>query len=215
MDYADGFVMSKELLAALTGGFTALSLALFLRGFLKSKTRPYLWAWLVRLAICIVAFFGQMSQGATYSLALAASQIFCATCIIGCIVYAKPKMGKLDTVDWAALGVASAGVVLWIASGNSLYSILGVIIADSCATAMSIRAAIQKGSRESIAFWSCALAAATMATLAAKGSSWAILLAPLFSCLNAAANISASLFSTKKHRRSLPQPQPLTALAKQ
>jgi len=213
MEYADGFVMSKELLALLTGGFTILSLALFLRGFLKSKTRPYLWAWLVRIAICIVAFWAQLSQGATYSLALAASQIFCALCIIGCIVYARPKMGKLDRMDWTALGIASAGVVLWVTSGNSLYSILGVIVADSCATAMSIRAAVQKGSRESIAFWSCALAAASMATLAAKDSSWTILLAPLFSCLNATANISATLFSTKKHRRIATQPQPLPGLA--
>jgi len=52
-----------------------------------------------------------------------------------------------------------------------------------------------------------------MAVLAAKGSSWTILLAPLLSCSNAGANILATLYSTKKHRRSLSQTQALTALA--
>lgn len=195
MDNAGVFLFSKEsLMALLTGFFTFLALFLFIRGFLKGKNKPYVWAWVVRVAICIVAFFGQFSQGATYSLALAFSQILCGLCIIGLIIYTKPAMGKLDKVDWMALIIATMGVVLWITSGNSLYSILGVIVADSCATAIGIRASVINGSRESIPFWVCALAAASMALLSAKDATWAIMLAPLFSCLNAIANIFAATY---------------------
>lgn len=191
--------MQQEITALLTCLFLLAAVALFIRGSLKGNAKPYMWAWMIRLLICIIAFFSQLFQGATYSLALAFSQALSCVVIIGFIVYAGSATGKLDKVDWAALAIAGFGVVCWLISGDSLYSILGVIIADACASVMGIRAGIKKGTRESIPFWVCACMAACMALIAAKGASWAILIAPLFSCLNAAVNIMAALFGKYKH----------------
>jgi hypothetical protein len=197
------FLMSREgVLALLTGFFTFLALLLFIKDFRRGKSTPYLWAWVIRVAICGVAFWSQLLQGATHSLALALSQIFVGVCIISLIASSGYTRGKLDKIDWAALGIAAMGVLGWVASGDSLFGLIGVILADSCATSMSIRAAIKKGSRESISFWTCALMAASMAVAAAGTAGWVVILAPLFSCLNAVANILTSLYVRKSRMLS-------------
>ena len=202
MDSAQEIITSKEgLTALLTGFFLFLSLALFVKDFLRGKSKPYLWAWVIRVGLCVVAFWSQLLQGATYSLALAVSQIICGACIVALILYKGSSQSKLDRIDWLALSIAALGVLLWIVSGDPLFSLMGVIVADSCATVMGIRAAIQKGTRESLAFWTCALMAASMAVIAAGSASWIILLAPLFSCANAIANILTTLYVRKKIKR--------------
>lgn len=185
---------SKEaVMAVTTAFFTFLALALFVRSVLRGTAKPYVWAWVIRVAICAVAFWSQLLEGATYSLALAVSQIVCGFCILALIWYKRPARGRLDTTDWLTLGLALAGVGVWVASGDSLFGLLGVIAADMCATAMGIRASLRSGMRESIAFWFCALCAASAAMAAAQGNGWIIVLAPLFSCVNALVNIFAVL----------------------
>jgi hypothetical protein len=204
MENAGLFLMSKETFAAgLTAFFTFLSVYLFVRELYKGKIRPYIWAWVVRLAICIVAFYSQFMQGATYSLALAASQALCCILIIGLIYLKRPAKGRLDVTDWTGFGLAGLGVAIWIISGNPLFSLLGVILADTCATIMGIGAAIKKDASESILFWVCALIAASMALLSAKNATLTIILAPLFSCINALINILATLYIRSKPQNKL------------
>jgi hypothetical protein len=194
-----GFLMMQaEIIALFTGFFSMLALFLFIRGFIKGTAKPYLWAWAIRILICIVAFFSQLSQGATYSLALAFSQILCCAVIIGLTLYAGSAAGKLDKADWTALAIAGLGVICWLASGDSTYSIVGVILADACASVMGIRAAVKKGARESIPFWVCAFMAASLAVGATGGATWTIVAVPLFSCVNAGVNISIAMYMKYK-----------------
>jgi hypothetical protein len=193
------------LLALATGVFTFIAVALFARGILAGQARPYLLAWIIRASMCAVAFMSQLLQGATYSLALAGAQVIGVAFIIACILTMRAAGGgKLDRSDWLAIGIAGTGVLLWVISGNPVFGILGAILADTSATGLGIRSALQKNTEESIPFWGCSLLAATLALLAANGDGWAVMIAPFFSCLNALANIFTVLYV--RWRNALPVP---------
>lgn len=195
MENAGVFLVSKEsALVLLTIIFTFVSLAFFIKDFRNHNKQPYVWAWATRLAICVVALCGQLAQGATYSLALTFSQLLCGVCIIGLSLRAGGGKGRLDAVDWLALGIAGIGGMFWVVSGESLYGLFGVLVADACATIMGVRAAAKTRSRESVPFWGWAFLAACTALLSAGSASWAVLLVPVFSCVNALVNIFAAIY---------------------
>jgi len=207
MEQSIFFGLQKEVvLAGATGLFLLLSLLMFVRGVLNGSSRPYLWAWVIRAGICGVAFTTQILQGATYSLALAGGQLVAVGIIILCILARQPRRGRLDRADWWALGAAGCGVAWWVVSGDPLYGLFGALLADASATAMGIRAAVRRGTAEPMAFWVCSLSAATMAVLAAGTTAWGILLAPLFSCANALANILTIAYVRRVRRRKTLMP---------
>lgn len=208
MEQSIFFGLQKEaILAGATGLFLLLSLAIFVRGVMIGRSRPYLWAWVIRAGICVIAFMTQLLQGATYSLALAGGQMTAVGIIILCILARQPHMGRLDRPDWWALSIAGIGVLWWVISGNPLYGLFGALLADASATAMGIRAAIRRRTAEPLAFWVCSLSAATMAVLAAGTATWTILLAPLFSCVNAWVNIMTIMYlrQIRQNRGRMPQ----------
>jgi hypothetical protein len=211
MELGGIFGLQKEaVLAIATGVFTAVAVGMFVRSVITGGSRPYLWAWVLRAGICAVAFVTQMLEGATYSLALAGAQVLGVVFIIACILAFQPRRGRLDRNDWVALGIAGFGVVLWVTSGEPVYGLLGTLLADTSATGMGIRAAVRKGTRESVPFWTCSFVAAAMAVLAAGNSAgWVILAAPLFSCLNAAVNILTVSYVRRRKRTKIPIMEPL------
>jgi hypothetical protein len=200
------FGLQKELVLAMaTGLFLAVALVLCIRDMRQRGSLPYVWAWIVRGGIVIVALWTQLLQGATYSLALAGGQLLSALCIVVAVLMLQPRMGRLDRTEWLTIVVASCGVAWWVSSGNPLYGLLGVILADTCATCLGVRAAVQKGTEESIPFWTCSLMAAAMALLAAGDASWGILLAPVFSCLNATTNIITVMYVRRRRQLAATQ----------
>lgn len=198
-------MLSKEVL--LSGGtivFSVVALVLFVRELLKKNSRPYIWSWIIRFALVVVAFASQFASGATYSLMMSGGQLVSCLVIIGLIVYTQPRMGKLRRADWMALATAGVGVAWWMLSGNPLHGLLGVIIADTAATALGIHASVTRKARESYAFWMCSFGAASTALLAAEGGNVVVVLAPLFSALNAGVNIAAVLYVKKTRKKAAP-----------
>lgn len=195
------FGMSKEaIMATITGVCAAIALGMFIRSLYGGSSRPYLWAWLIRMGICIVAFLSQFAGGATYSLALSGGQVLSGIIIIALIVRRQPRLGRLDVMDGLGIVLATAGVAVWMASGNPLFGLLGTILADGAATAMGVRANILKGNEESMAFWACWLVAGFATLFAAGNASLVVVLAPLFSIVNAAVNIGTVLLVRRRSR---------------
>lgn len=201
METAALFGMPKEMiLAIITGACIAAALGLFIRSVLRGKSRPYIWAWLVRIALCVVAFISQLAGGATYSLALSGTQLVGCFVIVGCILYVRPRLGTLDRMDLSGIGMAAVGVAVWLASGNPLFGLLGALLADAAATAMGIRANIRKGTEESVPFWFCSLLAAIATLSTTGGAALVIVLTPLCSALNALVNIGTVILVRRRNR---------------
>ena len=116
-------------------------------------------------------------------------------------------LGRVTAADRLAVGAAMVGVVVWIWSGNPLYGLLGAIVSDTAATALGIHASIVRGTRDSMAFWMFAFLAGLSALLATDMASVVIVLAPLFSCVNAGANILALVYVRRRGTISLPAPE--------
>jgi hypothetical protein len=194
-------VSQEATLAILTGVFSAIALAMFAHSIIRHRSQPYVWAWLVRVVICMLGFLSQLAGGATYSLALSGGQVVMGLIIISLIVWRRPRLGRLDRIDGIGVIVAAAGLAVWLASGNPLYGVMGALLADAMATLMGIRAGLRRGTHDSLAFWACCGSAALAALLAAGNGSLVIWLAPLFSCVNALANIVAIAYVRQRNRR--------------
>jgi hypothetical protein len=172
--------------------FTVVAIGIFVRSIVAKKSSPYLLAWGIRVLLVAVAFLSQLAAGATYSLALSGGQLVGGLFIIGLIINLRPDLGRLRGTDWLAIALAGIGVAVWKLSGNPLYGLLGSIIADGSATALGIYASIVRKTYDSVAFWCYAFLAAGLAILATGNTTnMVIILAPAFSCLNAAINIGA------------------------
>lgn len=197
-------------LSQISALFTVLALGILVRAIVKKRSKPYLLAWCIRISLVGVAFLSQLTAGATYSLAMSGTQMIGGVLVIGLIAFKQPSMGRLTRLDWFAIGTAGVGVIVWILSGNPLHGLLGTMLADTAATVLGIHAALKHGTRESLPFWICAFVAALTATLAAAGTdatNAAVLLAPLFSCVNAVANIVACWYVNQRSSKYV-SPQP-------
>jgi hypothetical protein len=194
-------IVSPSFFAAMTAIFTAAAIGMLLRGLFNKTSQPYIWAWVIRSGLCAVALLSQLAGGATYSLMLSGVQLASALLVVGLLLRKWPKKGGIGRNDWLAMAAAGVGVLWWLASGNPLYGLLGVLLGDMAATVLGIRASVVYGTHEPLPFWLCCLAAASMATLAAANTTSAVvLLAPLFSCANALLNIFAIGFVRYRKR---------------
>ncbi|HSW65621.1 MAG TPA: hypothetical protein VLI54_00590 [Bacillota bacterium] len=194
---------APQILAALTAIFTITAITMLLRGLLKKTSQPYLWSWVIRGGLCAVALLSQVAGGARYSLMLSGTQLLGCFFIVGLLFYRKPRAGRLSRIDWLAIAISGAGVAWWQLSGDPLYGLLGVLTADGVATALGIRACLLRRASESMPFWVLSFAASCTAVLSADSASLVVLLAPLFSCCNALANIAAIAYVRARKRRTI------------
>lgn len=184
-------VTQAAIYAVGTGLFTFVSVGLYIWSIHTKRSRPYVWAWLLRIALAVLAFVSQLAKGATYSLALSGAQVVGGLLILGWIVaYHRQQLkGKLDRTDRLALLAAGAGIAVWSASGEPLFAIIGIILADACATVMGVKEALLRGRTESLGFWAMSFLSASLALLSGRSGTIAVLSYPFFSLANAAINI--------------------------
>lgn len=186
--------LSKEGIAAtVTAVCIVLAFYLFLRDIRCKKAQPYIWAWVIRIGIVVIAFACQAAKGATFSLALSGTQLVGGLLLIAYMLVRQRRLGKLDAMDYGTMGLAGVGLLVWLGSGDAIYAAIGVIVADAAATIMGVRAAFIKGAADSLPFWLCCLAAGAMAVVSTGGQSLAIALIPLASFTNAVLNIGTIL----------------------
>lgn len=194
--------MQDIVLSIATAALSLIASAIIIRELLGTGQKPYLWAWVIRLALVAVGFASQAAAGASYSLTMSGMQLLTCAVIIALVIRSRSQSGRLQGAEWGALSAAGVGAAVWVVSGDPLHGLLGVIVADASATVLGIYAAFRKGTQESIGFWLCSLGAATaMAVVVAGSDNIVVMLAPAFSWLNAAVNILAISFVRMYKRR--------------
>src|ERR1700690_3316117 len=113
--------MSQTALAILGIGSGLLNIAgivPYVRGILRGKTKPeratwWIWTWLM-----VVAFWAQVSAGATWSLFLTGSFLLCNAIIA--LLSLRHGYGKFRQRDFGAVCLAVAGILIWKATNRPI-----------------------------------------------------------------------------------------------
>lgn len=152
-----------ELIGTLSGILAAISYLPYTRDILGRKAKPERASWLIWSFLAGIAFFSQLSKGATNSLwfagldSLGAFIIFCLSIKYG--------VGGLTRQDIRALAAAGIGLVLWYVSHDAIYALLITIVIDAIGTSLTVMKTYGDPSTETYPMWLIVCAASILATI--------------------------------------------------
>lgn len=133
--------MINEKFIFLGAAISFLAMLSYLRDTLRGKTKPNRVTWGFWAAAPLLAFFAQMQEGVgiqsllTLMFAINSLLIFLASFLN------KNAYWRLGKLDYICGGIALAGLVLWLLTGEGLLAIVFSIAADFVASFPTIRKA--------------------------------------------------------------------------
>lgn len=127
----------QETLGIASGILVTISAIPYIRDVLLKKTKPHRFTWLIWSILLAIAFFAQLSKGASWSLLLTAGD-FTAVFIIF-ILSIKYGTGGTSKFDLWTLFGAGVGLLLWYITNEALTALLITILIDFLAGLLTIR----------------------------------------------------------------------------
>lgn len=118
----------QEVLGYISGGLVVFSSIPYIRDILLKKTTPQRTTWFVWSVLLAIAFFAQLSEGGTWSLALTAADF--TTVIIIFILSLKKGVGGTTNLDIFSLIGAGTSLIFWYITNDALYALILIIIID-------------------------------------------------------------------------------------
>jgi hypothetical protein len=153
----------------------------YVRDTLHGSTRPHRGTWLVWGVLAVVVCLSQRADGATWSLALTASQAVLTGLVFALAI--RHGEGGLAPADLALMAAAGAGVVGWLLAREPVVAVVSVIVADLCAVAMMTPKAYRDPGSETLATYALAALAGLLAVGAVGSLEVSLLLYPAYYCL--------------------------------
>jgi len=129
----NGLVPVLGLLAGLLG---VLGTIPYVCDMLRGSTRPHRGTWLIWSVLACTVCFSQRADGATWSLVMAATHAVLTTGIF--LLSIRWGGGGVSPGDWAAVGVAGLGVLVWLAADEPVLATLCVVGVDLVAVLMMV-----------------------------------------------------------------------------
>jgi hypothetical protein len=160
----------------------------YLRDILRGSTRPHRGTWLIWSLLAILAYSAQRADGASWSVALTATQAVFTGLIFALGI--RRGEGGLGGADLALIAIALAGVAGWIVAREPVVAVACVIVADLSATAMMLPKAYRDPGSETLSTFALASVAGALAAGAVGDLDVSLLLYPVYYCL---ANASVAL----------------------
>jgi hypothetical protein len=108
--------------------FAIIGFAPYIYTILKGRTKPEKSSWWIWSLLMVVALATQVAQGATWSLALTATFLFCNIAIATLAL--KHGYGHFKPRDVVAIVAAIFGIVFWVFTDNALAALLITISID-------------------------------------------------------------------------------------
>lgn len=123
----------------------------YIRDIFRLQTRPERGSWFIWTILGFIAFFSQLSKGATDSLWLTGGQT--AAVLIIFLLSLKYGYGGLGKRDFRALIGAIVGLILWYLTSEATYALLFVILVDSIGTVLTLLKAYKDPESETLSTW--------------------------------------------------------------
>jgi hypothetical protein len=166
------------ILAALVA---VVDVAPYLRDTLRGTTRPHRATWLIWAVLATVVCGSQRADGASWSLAMAATQAVLTSVVF---VLAIP-LGEGRFGPWEALllAIAAAGTIGWLAADTAVVATCCVVAADLLAAVMMVPKTWRDPGSETASTFVLASVSGALAALSVATFSVALLLYPLYYCI--------------------------------
>lgn len=150
----------------------------YVRDIIFGKTRPERASFLIWSVLGLIAFFSQLSEGASTSLWMTGFSTL--NCIIIFVLSIKKGRGGLTKRDIIFLIMAGFGLVLWYFSNRGLYALLLTIFVDSIGSYLTIHKTYLEPETENLTGWTCASIAGFLGVISVGRFNFILLMYPLY-----------------------------------
>ena len=168
----------------------------YVRDIFRLETKPERGSWFIWTTLGVIAFFSQLSKGATDSLWLTVAQ----TTSVGIIFLLSIKYGYggLGRRDLYALIGATVGLILWYLTSEAAYALFLVIFVDSLGTLLTLTKAYKDPASETLSTWIISGTSGIFGMLAVGSMDMILLAYPLYLVLANYFIVAAILLGRRK-----------------
>jgi hypothetical protein len=159
------------------------------------RAKPERASWLIWSLTGGLAFFSQLSKGATQSLWFPG--IDAIGCVFTFILSIRFGLGGLKKRDIISLVVVAGGLLAWYISNNAIFALFASVGLDTIGAILTSWKTFEDSSTETYAPWLLILAASFFSVLAVGKISWVLLLYPVCIFFSTLAILGAKFFGRK------------------
>ena len=153
----------------------------YVRDILGGTTRPHRGTWFIWGILAIVVTLSQRSDGASWSVLVAAAQ---AGLTVGVFVLSiRRGEGGFSSVDGVLFAIAAGGVAGWAVAGEPIVATMCVIVADLVAATMMMPKTYRDPGSETLSTFGLASLSGALAACAVGHVDVGLLLYPGYLCV--------------------------------
>ena len=168
----------------------------YVRDILRGTTRPHRGTWFIWGILAIVVTLSQRSDGASWSVLVAAAQAGLTVAVF--VLSIRRGEGGFSSVDGVMFAIAACGVAGWAVAGEPIVATVCVIVADLVAATMMMPKTYRDPGSETLSTFGLASLSGALAVCAVGHVDVALLLYPGYLCV---VNGSIALVIYERRRR--------------
>ena len=167
-----------QLFGYISGFLAILCYVPYIRDILKGTTQPERASWLIWTVLGFIAFFSQLSEGASDSLWVTGIETFGVGIVF--LLALKFGVGGLARRDIVALVGAGVGLLLWYMTNDASTALYIVIAIDAIGVVLTVMKAYKDPSSETFSTWFLAGLAGVFASFAVGKFDYVFLIYPFY-----------------------------------
>jgi hypothetical protein len=167
-----------QILGFLSGIVSAICFLPYVRDILLNKTKPERASWLIWSALGLIAFFSQLSKGASNSLWMPGVQTFGVLMIF--LLSLKFGEGRLKKRDVISLVIAGFGLIIWFLTKEPIFALAITIFVDMVGALLTTVKAYEDPESETMSTWLLSSLAGLIAAFAVGEVDYVLLAYPIY-----------------------------------
>jgi hypothetical protein len=190
-----------EVLGIIGGLFALGSFVIYARDILQSKVRPQRATFLIWSMLGAIAFFSQLTKGASNSLWLPGLETFGVIIIF--ILSIKYGVGGFGKRDCVAVLIAITGLIMWYFSKEAAIALYLVILVDAVGSYLTIHKTYISPESETHLAWILSAIGGVFSMISVGSFNIILLSYPLYIVLANIAVITAIQMGLRRSKKSL------------
>ncbi len=150
----------------------------YVKDIFYGTTKPERASWFIWTVLTSIAFFSQLSKGATDSLWLSAGQTFAVLIVF--LLSIKYGVGGLTKRDLRALVASGIGLVIWYFTNEALWALLVTVAIDGIGTYLTVLKAYKEPETETLSTFAISGTSGVFGALSVGSFNPILLIYPLY-----------------------------------